>query len=356
MGAYYKGGAGWVECRACAEIARRARKKGTTRGKDVGQHAAGAKGRSAAAGHRANNFIEELSLGPGVERTLRVRYCAASPAPTSAGAVGPDDDDDEAAVPAATAAAATATTATATTTTTSNNKSSDKSSNGSANTLAKPSSGAATAVAVSSQARGGGRLVGSANARGTKLGKQAFKLYLVCQEPRGQWDDALPRGDDVDAEGFPASRELLRRKPSVGSDVGQFSKNIAGRAMVCTSVLSVVPREIAFGNCNIGEYKSQSLEISNLSDLPALAIAHVVSKVVSCKPAKLHLQPARQRRRGDRRQQHGHSPRALPLAFLQGVCEESHAAAAGVLRPRRHAVSGAANVRHPQRLGAVAAV
>lgn len=28
-----------------------------------------------------------------------------------------------------------------------------------------------------------------------------------------------------------------------------------------------------------GEYKSHSLEISNLSDLPAIAIAHVVSKV-----------------------------------------------------------------------------
>lgn len=47
------------------------------------------------AGQRANNYIEELSLGPGVERTLRVRYCAASPAPASAGAVGPDDDDDD---------------------------------------------------------------------------------------------------------------------------------------------------------------------------------------------------------------------------------------------------------------------
>lgn len=63
---------------------------------------------------------------------------------------------------------------------------------------------------------------------------------------------ALLRGDDVDAEGFAHTQDLLRRKPSVGSDVRQFSKNIAGRAMVCTSVLSVVPREIAFGNCNIG--------------------------------------------------------------------------------------------------------
>lgn len=42
--------------------------------------------------------------------------------------------------------------------------------------------------------------------------------------------------------------------------------------------------------------------------------------------------------------------------FVSGVCEESHAAAAGVLQPRRHGVPGIANVRHPQRLGTVAAV
>lgn len=55
------------------------------------------------AAQRANNYIEELSLGPGVERTLRVRYCAASPAPASSGAAGPDDDDDEAVLTTATA-------------------------------------------------------------------------------------------------------------------------------------------------------------------------------------------------------------------------------------------------------------
>lgn len=69
----------------------------------------------------------------------------------------------------------------------------------------------------------------------------------------GRFFPALLRGIDVDAEGFAHTQDLLRRKPSVGSDVRQFSKNIAGRAMVCTSVLSVVPREIAFGNCNIGK-------------------------------------------------------------------------------------------------------
>lgn len=35
-----------------------------------------------------------------------------------------------------------------------------------------------------------------------------------------------------------------------------------------------------------------------------------------------------------------------------GICEEPHAAAAGVLQPRRHRMPRAANVRHPQRLGA----
>ena len=51
---------------------------------------------------------------------------------------------------------------------------------------------------MSSQERGGGsRLVGSADARGTKLAKQAFKLFFACQEPRGQWDDGEPDGYGV---------------------------------------------------------------------------------------------------------------------------------------------------------------
>lgn len=54
----------------------------------------------------------------------------------------------------------------------------------------------------------------------------------------------------------------------MGSDVRQFSKNIAGRAMVCTSVLSVVPQEIAFGNCNIGAY-ARAFAVSFLPDLGA---------------------------------------------------------------------------------------
>lgn len=52
----------------------------------------------------------------------------------------------------------------------------------------------AAAVPVSSQERGGGScLVGTADARGIKLAKQAFKLYFSCQEPRGQWDDGERR-------------------------------------------------------------------------------------------------------------------------------------------------------------------
>lgn len=43
----------------------------------------------------------------------------------------------------------------------------------------------------------------------------------------------------------------------------QFSANVASR-----HDLSV-----------LGEYKSHTLEIGNMSDLPAVAIAHVVSKV-----------------------------------------------------------------------------
>lgn len=67
---------------------------------------------------------------------------------------------------------------------------------------------------------------------------------------------ALPAllDESVDAEGYIHSQAIVSRKSTIGSDVRQFSKNIAGRAMVCTSVLTVAPREITFGNCNIGPY------------------------------------------------------------------------------------------------------
>lgn len=58
--------------------------------------------------------------------------------------------------------------------------------------------------------------------------------------------------ESVGAGGYIHSQAIVSRKSSIGSDVRQFSKKIAGRAMVCTSVLTVAPREITFGNCNIG--------------------------------------------------------------------------------------------------------
>lgn len=123
------------------------------------------------AGQRANNYIEELTLGPGVERTLHVYFCAAPPVLDAAGAAGAcadDEDDPQAAVAAVGAAAGGAASAA-----------------GKGRLLAP----------VSSQERGGGSgSCGSAaslaaTARGTKLAKQAFKLFFACQEPRGQWDD-----------------------------------------------------------------------------------------------------------------------------------------------------------------------
>ena len=123
-------------------------------------------GGRAAVGQRANNYIEELSLGPGVERTLRVRYCPDPPPFDSAGAAGGGDDDD------------------------------DDDDNDNAEAV-RPASAAGSSVRrsaapVSSQERGGRRCGGAATVadrRGTKLAKQAFKLYFSCQEPRGQWDD-----------------------------------------------------------------------------------------------------------------------------------------------------------------------
>lgn len=121
------------------------------------------------AGQRANNYIEELTLGPGVERTLHVYFCAAPPVLDAAGAAGAcadDEDDPQAAVAAVGAAAGGA--------------------------AASSAAGKGRLLApVSSQERGGGSgsCGSAATARGTKLAKQAFKLFFACQEPRGQWDD-----------------------------------------------------------------------------------------------------------------------------------------------------------------------
>ncbi len=63
------------------------------------------------------------------------------------------------------------------------------------------------------------------------------------------------------------------------------------RARVCTSLLSVSPEVVPFGECQIGEYKSAHVTITNLSDLPAVATQQLTSKTLSCRTSTLSIPP-----------------------------------------------------------------
>ncbi len=63
------------------------------------------------------------------------------------------------------------------------------------------------------------------------------------------------------------------------------------QARVCTSLLSVSPEMVPFGECQIGEYKSAHVTITNLSDLPAVATHQLTSKALSCRTSTLSIPP-----------------------------------------------------------------
>ncbi len=63
------------------------------------------------------------------------------------------------------------------------------------------------------------------------------------------------------------------------------------RARVCTSLLSVSPEVVPFGECQIGEYKSAHVTISNISDLPAVTTQQLTSKTLSCRTSTLSISP-----------------------------------------------------------------
>jgi hypothetical protein len=59
----------------------------------------------------------------------------------------------------------------------------------------------------------------------------------------------------------------------------QFTTTVVCKAQTCSSLISVQPSSINLGDCNVGEFKSTSIEVRNLSDLPTVVVPHVVSKV-----------------------------------------------------------------------------
>eukprot|EP00611_Tribonema_gayanum_P005086 TRINITY_DN14342_c0_g3_i1.p1 TRINITY_DN14342_c0_g3~~TRINITY_DN14342_c0_g3_i1.p1 ORF type:complete len:496 (+),score=155.54 TRINITY_DN14342_c0_g3_i1:3-1490(+) len=139
-----------------------------------------------------------------------------------------------------------------------------------------------------------------------QLAKRAFKLFFHCEEPQGDYrqeeqlvGELLAYGsyaDTADTEDYKGNTFSSPGRKGRGSirgvsDVRQSSKTIAGRARVCTSVLSISRTVVDFGDCQIGEYRSEHVMVTNHSELPAAAIAHVLSKAVSCTPTNLSIPP-----------------------------------------------------------------
>jgi hypothetical protein len=69
------------------------------------------------------------------------------------------------------------------------------------------------------------------------------------------------------------------------------SVTLIGRARVCSVELSVEPRLLNFGDCNVGVYKTMNIAIRNLSDMTAIVLPHVESKALSIMNKEFSIPP-----------------------------------------------------------------
>ncbi|KAL2649598.1 hypothetical protein R1flu_017726 [Riccia fluitans] len=122
------------------------------------------------------------------------------------------------------------------------------------------------------------------------LGRGEEKNLLVWFYPAGASDES--KALKLQRRTFRLSLKCVEKK---GRSKQRFSNIIQCKARVCTSIVKLSTPEINFGDCNIGSYKSASVEIINLSDLPALVTSYVTSTVLSFKSkAERVLIPPRQ--------------------------------------------------------------
>ncbi|KAL3702130.1 hypothetical protein R1sor_020152 [Riccia sorocarpa] len=116
------------------------------------------------------------------------------------------------------------------------------------------------------------------------------KNLLVWFYPAGASDDS--KALKLQRRTFRLSLKCVEKK---GRSKQRFFNIIQCKARVCTSIVKLSTPEINFGDCNIGSHKSASVEIMNLSDLPALVTSYVTSTVLSFKSkAERVLIPPRQ--------------------------------------------------------------
>ncbi|BBM97058.1 hypothetical protein MPTK1_1g02700 [Marchantia polymorpha subsp. ruderalis] len=110
------------------------------------------------------------------------------------------------------------------------------------------------------------------------LGRGEEKNLLVWFYAAGASDEA--KAPKLQRRTFRLSLKCVEKK---GRSKQRFSNIIQGKARVCTSIVKLSTPELNFGDCNIGSHKSASVDIMNLSDLPALVTSYVTSTVLSFK-------------------------------------------------------------------------
>ncbi|KAK4517193.1 uncharacterized protein ATC70_000525 [Mucor velutinosus] len=83
---------------------------------------------------------------------------------------------------------------------------------------------------------------------------------------------------------------LLEYRPNKSAKPKEL-KLIQCKAKTCTSFVSVTPQIIDFGDTDVGTQKSQSISITNLSEICAHVELVFESKVISCTQGELLIQP-----------------------------------------------------------------
>ncbi|ETW02225.1 hypothetical protein, variant [Aphanomyces invadans] len=99
-----------------------------------------------------------------------------------------------------------------------------------------------------------------------RLTKQSFRLNFRCY---------TIDGGGAGWTGGGATQRMYDRSLGKSLNVG---------ARTCTSYVTLSPSTLHLGDCNIGEFKSSSLTLTNHSELPTVVKPSVVSKVISTVP------------------------------------------------------------------------
>ncbi|XP_024391254.1 uncharacterized protein [Physcomitrium patens] len=116
------------------------------------------------------------------------------------------------------------------------------------------------------------------------------KNLLVWFFPTGASDEL--KAARLQRRNFRLSLKCVEKK---GYGKQRFSKIIQCKSQICTSIVKLSTQELNFGDCNVGSTKASSVQILNLSDLPALITPYVTSTVLSIKSQAERVSiPARQ--------------------------------------------------------------